>query len=138
MIRRSFLIADIPLYMERFKIEKIALYVMDDNSLLEYAGGHYYNITQEDDYIIIDRYKFSGFPHILNGYPKRIIDKKRYYIPINEQLDAKFDYCSDEKIIPTINVDFNSREDANNFEIPSWFGEEILLKSKNKQKSLKN
>ena len=138
MIRRTFSINGTPLYMERFKNEKVMLYEMDDNSLVEYMGGHYYNLTQDDNYIEIDSYKFNGFPHKLNGYPKKIIEKNRYYIPINEILDAKFDYCSDNEISPTISVDFGSREDADIFEIPKWFGEEILLKTKSKKKIIKN
>ena len=123
MIRRTFLINDTPLYIERFKNERMMIYKMDNDSIIECIQGHYYSLIQDDNYVLIDRIK-------LNDYPIRIIDKIRYYIPLNSDLNAKIDYCSKKNIRKIINVDFNNKEEADKFEVPNWFGEELLLETK--------
>ena len=137
LVRRSFLINDTPLYLERFKNERIMLLEMDDNTLVEYMKGHYYSLKYADNYILIDKINLGGFPNKLKGNPKKIIDKIRYYVEINTNSYAMIDYCNDNDIESTVSVDFNSKEEAQGFEVPSWFGKEILSATKTKTKKLK-
>ena len=123
MIRRTFLINDTPLYIERFKNERMMIFKMDNGSIIECIQGHCYSLIQDDNYVLVDRIKS-------NDYPIRIIDKIRYYIPLNSDLNAKIDYCSKKNIRTIINVDFNNKEEADKFEVPNWFGEELLSKTK--------
>ena len=136
IVRRSFLIDGTPLYLERFKSEKIKVLEMDDNVFIEYMKGHYYNLRFIDNCILIDKIDLGGFPHTLKGNPKKIIDKIRYYVEINSDSYAMIDYCNDNDIESTVSVDFNSKEDAQDFEVPNWFGKEILLPTKTKSKKL--
>lgn len=133
LVRRTFLINDTPLYLERFKNKRIMLYEMSDNTLVEFMEGHYYSLRSDDNYILLDKIELGGFPNKLKGNPKKIIKKIRYYVDINPNLYAMIDYCNDYNIEPTIIVDFNSKEEADNFEVPSWFGPEILPKIKTKR-----
>ena len=137
LVRRSFLINDTPLYLERFKNERIMLLEMDDNTLVEYMKGHYYSLKYADNCILIDKINLGGFPNKLKGNPKKIIDKIRYYVEINPNSYAMIDYCNDNDIESTVSVDFNSKEEAQGFEVPSWFGKEILSATKTKKKKLK-
>jgi CYTH domain-containing protein len=93
-----------------------------------------------DNCILIDRINFGGFPNELKGNPKKIIDRIRYYVEINPGSYAMIDYCNNNDIEPIVSVDFNCMEEAQGFEVPSWFGNEILspIEIKTKKKEKKN
>lgn len=56
----------------------------------------------------------------------RTINKLRYRIPLDNESDAELDYYLDDlSPLVTVEVEFKSLEDANNFEVPNWFGKEI-------------
>ena len=60
----------------------------------------------------------------------------RFYVPLTAILDAKIDIY-DNALENIISVDFKDAMEAENFEIPSWFGAEITpeLMAKGKIKS---
>lgn len=56
----------------------------------------------------------------------RTINKLRYRIPLDNEVDAELDYYLDDlSPLVTVEVEFKSLEDANSFVVPTWFGKEI-------------
>lgn len=56
----------------------------------------------------------------------RTINKLRYRIPLDNEVDAELDYYLDDlSPLVTVEVEFKSLEDANSFVVPIWFGKEI-------------
>ena len=55
----------------------------------------------------------------------RTIVKCRYRIPIGKYVAEVDKYLEDLEGLLVVEVEFNSLEDANNFEVPNWFGKEI-------------
>lgn len=56
----------------------------------------------------------------------RTINKLRYRIPLDDEVDAELDYYLDDlSPLVTVEVEFKSLEDANSFVVPTWFGKEI-------------
>ena len=69
----------------------------------------------EDTYNRIIKYKIG-----------RTINKLRYKIPLDKGLVAEVDYYLDDiSPLVTVEVEFKSLEDADTFNKPEWFGEEI-------------
>lgn len=69
----------------------------------------------EDTYNRIIKYKIG-----------RTINKLRYKIPLDKGLVAEVDYYLDDiSPLVTVEVEFKSLEDADTFNKPDWFGEEI-------------
>lgn len=55
----------------------------------------------------------------------RTIVKHRYKIPVGKYVAEVDKYLDDLEGLLVVEVEFKSLEDANNFEVPSWFGKEI-------------
>ena len=55
----------------------------------------------------------------------RTIVKHRYKIPVGKYVAEVDNYLDDLEGLLVVEVEFKSLEDANNFEVPSWFGKEI-------------
>lgn len=57
--------------------------------------------------------------------------KTRYFIPLKNGLTGEFDiYHGDFQGLFTMEVEFNSEDDAEEFEAPEWFGEEVTMKKR--------
>ena len=64
----------------------------------------------------------------------RTISKTRYYM-IVDQLEYEIDFYDAYKFI-TLEIEFKSLEEAENFEAPSWFGEDVTYKPEYKNVNL--
>ena len=65
------------------------------------------------------------------------IKKIRYYLPLTDGLTAELDvYGGFLKGLVTVEVEFRSIAGSENFEVPSWFGEEITYDKQYKNKNL--
>lgn len=65
------------------------------------------------------------------------LKKFRYKVELSESLVAEVDVYGKNLIgLMTVEVEFKSLEEANLFEIPAWFGEEITNNDKYKNKNL--
>ncbi len=65
------------------------------------------------------------------------IDKTRYIIPIDGKYSAELDIYKEElEGLLTVEVEFESEEDAESFSPPNWFGENVTMKNDYKNSSL--
>ena len=92
------------------------------------SGG----ISREEYEIEISKETFEDLKKAIKG---KFLSKRRYEIPIENNKIAEFDVYDDfsEK---TVEVEFDSIEEAKSFIVPDWFGREISGDEKYKNKSL--
>ena len=70
-------------------------------------------------------------------YIGNIISKLRYEIPLENNLIAELDIYGKELFgLVIVEVEFETEEDANSFDKPIWFGEEVTNNKKYKNKNL--
>jgi len=83
-------------------------------------------IDDEMYYLLLDHYKENN-----------IIKKKRYFIPLSARVTAEIDIFEDNlEGLKMVEVEFDTEEDAKNFVVPNWFGEEVTYDKKYKNKNL--
>ncbi len=160
MYRRCFLANSLPLNLKRFNNKLLYLYKFDNvTSVEELCELDKENcVTQTDwnlvsfnnNYLTTEKIKKMNWKKrknlswlTIDNHYKKI----RYYVPLTSNLNAEIDvpilkfedYYGkvNTELYPIINVDFNSKEEADNFEIPSWFDAELVpeLMVKTKRKS---
>lgn len=82
----------------------------------------------------IDNISFQILSNLIQG---RVINKTRFYISLDKGLVAELDiYHGELEGLVTVETEFKSVEDANDFEIPSWYGKEITYDKRYKNKNL--
>lgn len=79
----------------------------------------------------------EAYEHLKPKADGRIIIKKRYMIPLGEELTIELDLFSGD-LAPLIlaEVEFPDEETANTFKPPSWFGEDVTFSTKYHNSSL--
>jgi len=71
--------------------------------------------------------------NLLNKADSNIIYKKRYFIPLHNNLIAELDiYEGNFRNLVTVEVEFESEEDANSFIPPLWFSDDVTYDKKYK------
>lgn len=72
----------------------------------------------------------SAYEHLRSKIDGRLIRKFRHVIPIDNNLFIELDVFQDD-LSPLIlaEVEFPSEEMAENFQPPSWFGEDVTFSS---------
>jgi len=82
----------------------------------------------------IDKVSFMILLNLVKG---NIIEKTRYQIPLDNNLTAEFDIYHDAlEGLFTIEVEFESKEIAEAFKLPIWFGEDVTSDKRYKNKNL--
>lgn len=77
---------------------------------------------------------YSILSNLIQG---RIIRKTRYKIPLKDSLIAELDiYHDDLEGLSTVETEFRSEEQAQEFISPEWFGEDVTEDKKYKNKNL--
>lgn len=70
-------------------------------------------------------------------YTGHIIEKLRYKIPLENGLIAELDVYGGRHFgLVVVEVEFKNEEEANNFQKPDWFGEEVTENENYKNKNL--
>lgn len=129
-IERKFLVQTLPSLDGIEHDEIIQAYVsITPESRVRKKGDKYYRtekgegamVRTETEYEITKEEFFDGFLRSEN----RIIEKTRYYIPLDTftvELDI---YSGRHKGLTVAEVEFDSEQNALNFTPPEWFGKEI-------------
>ena len=73
----------------------------------------------------------EAYEHLLTKIDGRLIQKKRYMIPLNNDLTAELDiFEGDLATLILVEVEFSSEEAALAFVPPSWFGDDVTFSGK--------
>lgn len=68
----------------------------------------------------------DAFLHLMTKVDHHLIEKTRYLIPLSQNLTAELDIFEGRlKGLYFVEVEFPSKEAAKEFEVPSWFGEDV-------------
>lgn len=133
-IERKFLVRDIPANLSAYPCHIIEQGYLCTDPVVRIR-------RQDDDYILT--YKGSGlmcreeynlpltaasYTHLKPKTDGHIIAKKRYVIPLENQLNIELDVF-DAPFAPLIlaEVEFPDEETANTFTPPPWFGEDVTM-----------
>ncbi len=89
--------------------------------LLTYKGG---GLLERTEYNLpLDKKSFDNMIKKVDGI---VIEKTRYYIPISDSLTAELDIFEGElEPLIIVEVEFESKEEADAFVPLDWFGEEV-------------
>lgn len=72
----------------------------------------------------------EAYRHLLAKADGTILTKKRYLIPLSDNLKAELDiFGGSFDGLKLVEVEFPSEESANSFAPPSWFGEDVTFSS---------
>ena len=73
----------------------------------------------------------EAFEHMIPKCDGRFIDKTRYLIPYMEKYTIELDiFHNDLSPLKLAEVEFDSKEEADAFIPPEWFGEDVTFSSK--------
>jgi CYTH domain-containing protein/CHAD domain-containing protein len=131
-IERKFLIEEMPRaesgrteieqgYLALDEESEVRLRRAGDELFLTAKGGH--GEVREEVEVPIDPPAFESLWSLTAG---RRVRKIRHYVPVGEGLRAEVDvYEGELEGLRTAEVEFDSREEADRFAPPPWFGEEL-------------
>lgn len=148
-IERKYLVKEIPMDLNQYKsIEMMQGYISTSPTIRIRQENDKYLLTTKSEGDIarleyelpITKEEFEGLFGKIEGI---FIKKTRYLIPIHDNLTAELDVFKDEYDgLITVEVEFDTLEEANHFIPPLWFGEDVSLEKKYKNgylsKSYKN
>ena len=73
----------------------------------------------------------ESYEHMLTKIDGRLIQKKRYMIPLDSELTAELDIFEGSLApLMLVEVEFPTEEAANTFTAPEWFGEDVTFSGK--------
>lgn len=132
-IERKFLLKELPNNYQSYSSHNIEQFYIslsnpefrvrkeDDTFYMTKKGEGDLSRSEEETKI-----NYSEYQELSNKKISRIIYKKRYLIPLNNDLVAELNiYEKDLMGLYLIEVEFPSVEDANNFIKPDWFSLEV-------------
>lgn len=139
-IERKYLIAEKPEHLEKYPFREIEQGYLntfptvrirrsDDTYTLTYKSKGY--MVREEYNLPLDR---DSFYHLKKKIDGRLIRKRRYLIPLTDdtgdhtiELDVFYD-----ELAPLLlaEVEFASEEEANAFNPPDWFGQDVTFSDK--------
>lgn len=142
-IERKYLIHRLPEHIESYPCRIISQGYLNTSPVIRIRQDNdRYELTYKSEGLMA-RQEYNlpltreAYEHLLTKIDGRLIRKKRYMIPLENNLTAELDVFKDE-LAPLIlvEVEFNSEEEARSFTPPSWFGEDVTFSGKYHNSSL--
>lgn len=130
-IERKFLLDYLPVNIDKFaKSEIIQAYISYEPELRIRKKDDKYFMTKKigtgmirNEYEMEIDEKFYNF--LINEIDNEV-SKTRYFVPLSSKTTAEIDvYHNNLDGLKTVEVEFETTEEAMNFEIPNWFGLEV-------------
>ena len=98
----------------------------DDNYYLTYKSKGL--MTREEYNLPLNAEAFSHLKEKIDGI---LIQKRRYLIPLTDKLTIELDVFEGELApLQLAEVEFETKEEAEHFVPPAWFGEDVTFSSK--------
>ena len=142
-IERKYLIHRLPEHIESYPCRIISQGYLNTSPVIRIRQDNdRYELTYKSEGLMA-RQEYNlpltreSYEHLLTKIDGRKKKKKRYMIPLENNLTAELDVFKDE-LAPLIlvEVEFNSEEEARSFTPPSWFGEDVTFSGKYHNSSL--
>lgn len=131
-IERKFLISEIPFSLENYKCRKIEQAYLNTEPVVRIRRDNddYYLTYKSKGFLEREEYNLplnaESYNHLRDKADGIIISKKRYEIPLYNKYTIEFDVFEGEyNGLLLAEVEFQTREDAKNFVVPEWFGEDV-------------
>lgn len=144
-IERKFLLDNLPINIDKFKSsELLQTYLSFEPELrVRKIDGRYILTKKIGNGMIRNEKEFeinsNLYNFLINGLEDKTISKTRYYIPLSSKTTACIDvYHNNLDGLKVVEVEFETSEEALNFEVPNWFGTEITGNEEYKNSNLIN
>lgn len=136
-IERKYLIDTLPDHLEQYECRQIVQgYLNIDPVVRIRKSNDKYTLTYKGAGLMCrEEYNLplnaEAFAHLKEKIDGILIEKKRYLIPLTEKLTIELDVF-EGKLAPLVlaEVEFETKEEADRFVPPAWFGEDVTFSSK--------
>ena len=136
-IERKYLIDTPPDHLEQYECRQIEQgYLNIDPVVRIRKSNDKYTLTYKGAGLMCrEEYNLplnsESFAHLKEKIDGILIEKKRYLIPLTEKLTIELDVFEGE-LAPLVlaEVEFETKEEAERFVPPAWFGEDVTFSSK--------
>ena len=144
-IERKFILADAPKGFYYCRTENIlqGYFIKNEHEVrVRNVNNQDYFLTEKfGDGVMREEYEKAigreEYVSLMKKVDGRIVQKSRTYVPLENGLMAEVDiYFEKNKGLSTVEVEFESIEQANSFVSPKWFGREITNEAEYKNKNL--
>lgn len=136
-IERKYLVKEIPTDLERYESKKIAQGYLCTEPVVRIrrSNDDYYMTYKGDGLMVREEYNLpltkDAYEHLRPKIDGLLIAKTRYLIPLDGKLTAELDiFEEDLDGLVIVEVEFDSVEEANAFNAPDWFGEDVTNSGK--------
>ncbi len=136
-IERKFLISQLPPDLEQYTCRNIEQgYLCTDPVVRIRQDNTNYELTYKSKGAMIrEEYTLpltkDSYEHMRTKIDGNLISKKRYMIPIKDELTVELDiFAGNLSSLILAEVEFKTPEEANDFIPPLWFGEEVTYSSR--------
>lgn len=136
-IERKYLIKEIPFSLESFDVRIIEQgYLCTEPVVRIRRDNEKYELTYKSKGLMIrEEYNMpltkKAYEHLVSKVDGRLIQKKRYMIPLENELMIELDvFEGDLSPLMLAEVEFPDEESANSFIAPYWFGEDVTFSGK--------
>lgn len=129
-IERKFLIKEMP-DLNAYEHKDITQGYLNTNPVVRVRrdGDKYYMTYKGQGLLAREEYNLplnkEAFEHMLPKCDGRIIDKTRYLIPYDKYTIELDVFHGDHAPLIMAEVEFESIEEATDFTVPEWFGEDV-------------
>lgn len=149
-IERKFLVKRVPCLDDKYVYKEIIeQYYLGDNPEIRIRrvravdvpedDAVYYMTIKSEGNLVRDELEFQIYPSVYNQLKAQVRDNKivktRCYLPCGENI-ATLDIYHDVRSLVTVEVEFESVDEANAFTPPEWFGKEVTNDWRYKNKNL--
>ncbi len=133
-IERKYLIDSIPFDVNQYRYYNIEQAYLCTNPVIRIR-------RQDDDYFLtykgeglLEREEYNlpltceGYNHLLPKADGNVISKRRYLIPLDNSHTIELDiFDGYKKGLILAEVEFNTRDEADSFSPPEWFGKDVTF-----------
>lgn len=144
-IERKYLVKYLPSDLENYPSKKIAQGYLNTNPVLRIrkSNDDYFLTYKGKGMMAREEHEFpipqEAFEHLLAKIDGILIEKTRYFIPLDENLTAELDIFQGTLTpLRLVEVEFATIEQANAFLPPDWFGDDVTYCGKYHNSNLSN
>lgn len=142
-IERKFLVTRLPSDIETYPARCIEQAYLNTEPVIRIRKDNdKYELTYKSKgFLVREEYNLpltaTAYEHLLSKADGRLIRKKRYMIPLKEQLTIELDVFEQE-LAPLVlaEIEFPDEETAKAFVPPSWFGEDVTFSAQYQNSTL--